>query len=649
MNIDGLAYRTIWIDSSDCLMVIDQRKLPHHFHSVALASLEEVCEAIRDMTVRGAGLIGATAGYGMWVAARAAAESQPALSPAMFMTAMEDAAAALLATRPTAGNLARAVRRQLAALSRRAGVLPEPTPADLAAAARQEAETIADEDAAFCRRIGEHGKELIRRMAANKAPGEPVRVLTHCNAGWLAFVDYGSALAPVYAAFAEGVPVHVWVSETRPRNQGAALTAWELAAHGVPHTLVADNACGHLMQHGLADLVLVGADRVTRRGDAANKIGTYLKALAARDNGVPFYVALPSSTFDPLLEDGVAEIPIEERNPEEVRHCSGQSQGGETLEVRVCPDRTPARNWAFDVTPARLITGLVCERGICPASEEGILQLFPEWRENAVRAGDESFGRKQDSGQEQASGQDEGVVKYAARHAFGPLPAREDLARLVSELDAARTFLHDQGLIGVNASGIGYGNISARLSSSPESVGDEFVISGSGTGAPRVLGVSGYSLVHACDAERNSVVSSGPARPSSEAMTHAAIYAADPRARFVVHIHHSRLFAALLREGWPHTPASAAYGTPEMAEAVAELLRTPAAEQGVFVTAGHADGLFAFGGRLEAAVNGLVRLLARCCGDGTPPVFALAPGRPSGGCAHSAPSGTDAGHAQGRA
>lgn len=633
MNIDGLAYRTIWIDSSDRLMVIDQRKLPHHFHSVPLASLEEVCGAIRDMTVRGAGLVGATAGYGMWVAARAAAEARPSLSSAAFMALMEDAAAALLATRPTAGNLERAVRRQLAALSQRAAALPEPTPTDLAAVARQEAEAIADEDAAFCRRIGEHGKELIRRMAANKAPGEPVRILTHCNAGWLAFVDYGSALAPVYAAFAEGVPVHVWVSETRPRNQGAALTAWELAAHGVPHTLVADNAGGHLMQHGLADLVLVGADRVTRRGDAANKIGTYLKALAARDNGVPFYVALPSSTFDPLLEDGVAEIPIEERNPEEVRHCSGQSPCGDALEVRVCPDRTPARNWAFDVTPARLITGLVCERGICPASEEGILQLFPEWRQNAARAGDKR------AGQERASGQDEGVVKYAARHAFGPLPAREDLARLVAELDAARTFLHDQGLVGVNASGVGYGNISARLSSLPESAGDEFVISGSGTGAPRVLGVSGYSLVHACDAERNSVVSSGPARPSSEAMTHAAVYAANPQARFVAHIHHSRLFAALLRKGWPHTPASAAYGTPEMAEAVAELLRGPAAEQGVFVTAGHADGLFAFGGQVETVVNTLVRLLARCCGDGAPPVFT--PGR-------STPPASDAARAEGK-
>lgn len=606
MNIDGVPYRTIWIDASDRLMAIDQRKLPHRFETVRLSSLEEVCAAIRDMVVRGAGLIGATAGYGMWVAARALAEAHPALSSAAFLSRMEDAAAALCATRPTAGNLERAVRRQLATLSRRAGLPPEPTPQELAAEAHREAEAIADEDAAFCRRIGEYGKERIRDLAASKAPGEPVRILTHCNAGWLAFVDYGSALAPVYAAVAEGVPVHVWVSETRPRNQGAALTAWELAGHGVPHTLVADNAAGHLMRHGLVDLVLVGADRVTRRGDAANKIGTYLKALAARDNGVPFYVALPSTTFDPELEDGVADIPIEERDPEEVRHCTGRNSHGEALEVCVCPERTPARNWAFDVTPARLITGLICERGICPASEDGILELFPEWRRSAGTEG-------------APAGESEGVVKYAARHTFGLLPSEENFARLLADLDAARTFLHDQGLIGVNAAGIGYGNLSARLSSDEAA----FVISGSGTGRARVLGPSGYSLVRACDAEANSVLSSGPARPSSEAMTHAAVYAAEPLARFVIHVHHSRLFADLLRAGWPHTPASAAYGTPEMARAVADLLRGPALEEGVFVTAGHPDGLFAFSGQLESAVNGLARLLAHCCGGGMPPVFRL--------------------------
>ena len=236
---------------------------------------------------------------------------------------------------------------------------------------------IADEDAEFCRRIGTHGATIIEAIAAKK-PGETVNILTHCNAGWLAFVDYGSALSPIYAAHDAGIKVHVWVDETRPRNQGASLTAWELSRHGVPHSLIADNVGGHLMQHGMVDMVITGADRVTRCGDAANKIGTYLKACAAKDNGVPFYVALPSSTFDFTMRDGVAEIPIEERSGEEVRLMMGKLANGEIATVQICPDETPARNWGFDVTPARLITGLICERGICPATESGVLTLFPE-------------------------------------------------------------------------------------------------------------------------------------------------------------------------------------------------------------------------------------------------------------------------------
>ena len=239
---------------------------------------------------------------------------------------------------------------------------------------------IADEDAAFCRRIGEHGLKIIREISARKH-GAPVNILTHCNAGWLAFVDYGSATAPIYAAHDAGIPVHVWVDETRPRNQGASLTAWELGRHGVPHHLIVDNAGGHLMQHGLVDLVLVGSDRVTRNGDVANKIGTYLKALAARDNGVPFYVALPSSTFDFAMRDGVRNIPIEERAEAEVRHVAGRAADGSAAEVLICPETTPAKNYGFDVTPARLVTKLICERGVCDASEAGILSLFPEQTE----------------------------------------------------------------------------------------------------------------------------------------------------------------------------------------------------------------------------------------------------------------------------
>lgn len=369
MNIDGKAYRTIWIDQDDCLWVINQKKLPHCFELKQLLNFVAVCEAIRDMTVRGAGLIGAAAGYGMWLAAREGV----GLSREAFERHMAHAGEILKATRPTANNLAWAVERILRqvrlnenAKNRVLGV-------------KQEAMAIADEDAESGRQIGIWGKKLLETLAAGKNPGEPVRILTHCNAGWLAFVDYGSALAPVYAAHDAGISVHVWVDETRPRNQGANLTAWELMHHGVPHSLVVDNAGGHLMQQGLVDILITGADRVTRRGDAANKIGTYLKALAAYDNGIPFYVALPSSTFDFSMDDGLNEIPIEERAPDEVRWISGQCKDGTCKEVLICPPETPACNWSFDVTPARLITGLICERGICAANEAGIKTLFPEY------------------------------------------------------------------------------------------------------------------------------------------------------------------------------------------------------------------------------------------------------------------------------
>ncbi|MBQ9104644.1 MAG: S-methyl-5-thioribose-1-phosphate isomerase [Mailhella sp.] len=381
MKVQGRHFRTIWTEgegADETLRIIDQTVLPHEFRILDLHSVADVCRAIRDMWVRGAGLIGATAAYGVWLAAR---EAQDA-SPEAFAVRMAMSMEALRVTRPTASNLVWALGRQQKALAGLSG------PAAVAAA-RAEAQAIADEDAEACRRIGEHGLAVIKSIAARK-PGQTVNILTHCNAGWLAFVDYGSALSPIYAAFDAGIPVHVWVDETRPRNQGASLTAWELGQHGVPHSLIADNVGGHLMQHGMVDMVITGADRVTRRGDAANKIGTYLKALAAADNGVPFYVALPSSTFDFALSDGVREIPIEERSTDEVRvmrgalvDTEGESEQGEaasprTASVLICPQSTPARNWAFDVTPARLITGLISERGLCPATEEGVLGLYPE-------------------------------------------------------------------------------------------------------------------------------------------------------------------------------------------------------------------------------------------------------------------------------
>ena len=374
MNVEGRHYRTIWTEgegAGEVLRIIDQTALPHEFRIIDLHSVADACRAIREMWVRGAGLIGATAAWGVWLAAREAEHLSAEEFPVRMAMSME----ALRVTRPTASNLVWALQRQQKALAGLHG-------AEAVAAAHAEAQAIADEDAEFCRRIGEHGKAVIEAIAAKK-PGQAVNILTHCNAGWLAFVDHGSALSPIYAAFDAGIPVHVWVDETRPRNQGASLTAWELGQHGVPHSLIADNVGGHLMQHGMVDMVITGADRVTRCGDAANKIGTYLKALAAADNGVPFYVALPSSTFDFALRDGVREIPIEERSADEVRVMAGalldeEGQPCGTASVRICPETTKARNWAFDVTPARLISGLVTERGVCPASEEGVLGLYPE-------------------------------------------------------------------------------------------------------------------------------------------------------------------------------------------------------------------------------------------------------------------------------
>ena len=369
MNVDGKHFRTIWISEADpkVVQIIEQQFLPHRFVIEDLHCVDDVAVAIKDMHVRGAGLIGATAGYGMYLAALQA----PTGSSDGFMAAMEADGRTLIATRPTAVNLEWAVKRQLEAIGACDGGVIEKVQI-----AKEMAVTIADEDAEFCRRIGRHGQEIIRQIAATKKDGV-VNVLTHCNAGWLAFVDYGTATSPIYAAHDDGIKVHVWVDETRPRNQGASLTAWELGQHGVPHTVIADNTGGHLMQHGMVDLVITGTDRTTFTGDVANKIGTYLKALAAKDNDVPFYVALPSSTFDWVIRDGVAEIPIEERGGEEVKYIPGLHRD-EVKSVMLTPPDSPTANYAFDVTPARLVTGLITERGVCPASEEGVLGLYPE-------------------------------------------------------------------------------------------------------------------------------------------------------------------------------------------------------------------------------------------------------------------------------
>jgi len=358
MKVAGKPMRTIWRER-DGVGVIDQTALPHRFATVHLASLDDAAQAIAAMIVRGAPLIGAAAAYGVALAMHADAGD----------AALDAACARLAATRPTAMNL----RWALDAM--RAHLLPLPAPArPVAAFAR--ADAIADQDVAINCEIGGHGLALID--AAFRRTGRRVDILTHCNAGWLATVDWGTALAPVYRAFDAGIPVHVWVDETRPRNQGAALTAWELGAHGVPHTVITDNAGGHLMQRGQVDLCLVGSDRTTAAGDVANKIGTYLKALAAADNGVPFYVALPSPTIDWSIDDGLASIPIEERDGAEVAEIAGALADGSIARVRLVPPGSAVANPAFDVTPARLVTGLITERGVCVASRAGLAGLFPE-------------------------------------------------------------------------------------------------------------------------------------------------------------------------------------------------------------------------------------------------------------------------------
>ena len=365
MRIDGTHYRAIWMEEDPGIVkVIDQRLLPFEFRILELKSMTDAYDAIAGMAVRGAPLIGATAAFGLYLAAFRS-------NPQNWCDEVKAAAEKLLSARPTAVNLRYAVdllMEKVICAGSRDSMIKELFHLSI---------RFAEDEVIRCKKIGEYGVELIREIS--KKTSRPVRILTHCNAGWLACIDYGTALAPIYLAHDQGIPVHVWVDETRPRNQGARLTAYELGQHGVPHTVIVDNAGGHLMQQGEVDLVIVGSDRTTRNGDVANKIGTYLKALAAADNGVPFYVALPSSTFDWDMDDGVAGIPIEERSADEVRYARGLSRkSGEIDEVLICPEGSGARNWGFDVTPRRLITALITERGICPASREGIRELFPE-------------------------------------------------------------------------------------------------------------------------------------------------------------------------------------------------------------------------------------------------------------------------------
>ena len=465
MNVQGKPYRTIWLAAPGCVRIIDQARLPHEFALLDLRTPAAMAAAIRNMNLRGAGLIGCAAAWGIYLAvvAHAAADD--------FATRLATEAEALLATRPTAKNLEWAVQRMQARL---AGC----SPAERLAVAQAEAQAITDEDAEFSRRMGQHGLAILRDIAARKG-GAPVNVLTHCNAGWLAFVDHGTALAPVYAAVAAGIPVHVWVDETRPRNQGAALTAWELAQHGVPHTLVADNAGGHLMQHGLVDVVFVGADRVTAAGDVANKIGTYLKALAAHDNQVPFYAVLPVSTIDWQIHDGVREIVIEERHADEVRTMTGWM--------------TPPGGWPrcgfAPPKPLPPTTGLMSRpRGCSRASSPNA-----GWRPPPAKDCANCMPTSSHSA--------EGYIKFSFTHEPAPPPAHPALAGLLRVRDELRRW----GWLGVLPDGIGYGNISARRPG-----GNTFVISASGTGRHKNALPEHFCAVLTVDIARNFVLCRGP-------------------------------------------------------------------------------------------------------------------------------------------
>ena len=368
MKIQGKAYQTIWLKENNpsIVQIIDQRALPHQFVIEDIPSCEKMGIAIKDMHLRGAPCIGAAAAYGMYLAALEAPAGD-------FAAYLQEKGAYLNQTRPTAVDLANTIQ----AISRK--LVDCKTKKEAVETCLNHAVVACEESVEHCRLIGVHGLEIIKKLHAAK-PNQPVNILTHCNAGWLACVDYGTATSPIYAAHDAGIPVHVWVDETRPRNQGARITAFELLEHGVPHTVIPDNVGGHLMQHQMVDMVIVGSDRTTRTGDVANKIGTYLKALAAKDNKVPFYVALPHSSFDWSIRDGVNEIPIEKRGANEVSHIQGKAKDGTIQQVLLTPENSPAMNYAFDVTPAHLVTGIITERGICAANEPSILQLFPEYQ-----------------------------------------------------------------------------------------------------------------------------------------------------------------------------------------------------------------------------------------------------------------------------
>ncbi len=564
MKVNHISYRSIWVKPGNgrTLQIIDQRYLPHRFVIEDLTNLEQTIAAIKDMHVRGAPLIGVTAAYGVYLALLGAPKNSS------LDSYLRESLARLRNARPTAVNLEWAVERQQQMIQ------PFESIEEKIKAALQTANQMADQDVETCQKIGNHGLKLIEQIHQKK--NGAVNILTHCNAGWLACVDWGTATAPIYKAFGKGIPVHVWVSETRPRNQGASLTAWELLMQGIPHTVIADNAVGHLMQRGMVDLVMVGTDRTTSYGDVANKIGTYLKALAAKEHNIPFYVALPSSSIDWTIRDGVGEIPIEERSSDEVKYMEGLCEG--TLKkVLVTPEGSPAKNYAFDVTPAQLVTGFMTERGIVQADRDSILKLFPE-----------------------KNGRDEGVIKFYCHWTEKKL---EDSPAL-KKLNEVRNQLSELGFIGEYEDKIGFGNISVRFSQ------NHFLISGTQTGGVRKLTERDYAKVTGFDLSKNSVTCEGLVQASSESLTHAMLYQLSGDINTVIHTHHKAIWNQLLDQ-LPTAAKHITYGTPEMALEVKRLFReTDLKKTQVFVMAGHEDGIVAFGKDLDDATRRLFSIFS---------------------------------------
>ena len=580
MNVNQVSYRTIWVKPNDpsVIQIIDQRHLPHEFVIENISSLEGMIRAIKDMHVRGAPLIGVAAAYGVYLALREKRNNQE----------FEKAIQKLRQSRPTAVNLEWAIQRQLKAIANRS------SHEEKIQTAFQMANQMADEDVQICQQIGEHGLTLIENISRQKK-GKPVQILTHCNAGWLACVDWGTATAPIYKAFNQGIKVHVWVSETRPRNQGASLTAWELFQQGIPHTVIVDNAAGHLIQHGMVDLVIVGTDRTTSYGDVANKIGTYLKALAAKENNIPFYVAAPSSSIDWQIKDGTNEIPIEERSPDEVKYIEGSSDGA-IKKVLLTPKESAAKNYAFDVTPAKFVSGLITERGICQTNHESIARLFPEIASVAALPRNDVPNRKGDRHEMPvpfSRVRDEGVIKFNCKW----IPAEPLSSETVKKLNDCRNHLYDLGFIGVYEDGIGFGNISIR-SGQPS---NQFIISGTQTGNIPKLTEHHYTQVTDYDLAKNSVTCKGPVKASSESLTHAMLYDLLPDIQAVIHVHHKALWTQLLNQV-PTTSEHIPYGTPEMALEVKRLCEVADLKnQKIFVMAGHEDGIITFGKDLTEA------------------------------------------------